>query len=59
VTAENVRQYLEHTIPENLFTGFRAFFQDREHQLLFAQPRGIINVEADGHFQQSGDVKCL
>ena len=57
--AKAVGQYFKYAIPENLFTGFRAFFQDGEHQFLFAQTGRVVDVEADGHFQQSGNVECL
>jgi hypothetical protein len=54
--AEAVRQHFEGAVAKDLFTGFRALFQDREHQFLFAQTRRVVDIEPDGHLQQCRDV---
>jgi hypothetical protein len=42
---------------ENLLAALGALLQDREHQLLLAQAVGVVDLEADGHFEQLGNVQ--
>ncbi len=56
---ETVRQHLERAVAEDLFACFRALLQDREHQFLLAQAGCVVDIEADRHFQQRGNVHRL
>ena len=55
--AEAVWQHFETAVAENLFTGFSASFEDREHQFLLAQAVGVFDVEAGGHLDQRRNMK--
>ena len=54
--AEAVRQHFQGAVAKNLFAGLGAFFQDSEHQLLFAQAGCVVNVKTDRHLKQGGYV---
>ena len=55
--AEAVRQDFQRAVAEDLLAALGALLQDRKHQLLLAQPVGVVDLEADGHFEQLGNVQ--
>ena len=55
--AEAVGQYFERAVAEDLFAAFGALLQDGKHQFLLAHPVRVVDLEADGHFEQLGNVQ--
>ena len=52
--AEAVGQHFEGAVAENLLASLGALLQDRKHQLLFAHPVGVVDLEARWPFRAAG-----
>ena len=54
--AEAVGQHFQHAVAEHLLAGLGALLHDREHQLLLAQARDVLDLQGFAHLDQLRDV---
>ena len=50
--AEAVRQHLQHAVAEDLLAPLRLALEDGEHQFLFAEPVGALDLQGERHLDQ-------